>query len=139
MDWLIPGRFPAPGNAELLLAVDLGRVAGPASGNAKLPLAVDLGRVAEPVPGMLNSYYLSRIQFQSSKMRNYHWSKTQAASPDADEAVTSGEACERRLVAAYFLDFLKVQGRSGHHGIEWEEERGQGPSSDTFPKVAGSQ
>ena len=41
-------------------------------------------------------------------------------------------------MAAYFLDFLKVQGRSGHHGIEWEEERGQEPSSDTFPKAAGS-
>ena len=42
-------------------------------------------------------------------------------------------------MAAYFLGFLKVQGRSGHHGIEWEEERGQELSSDTFPKAAGSQ
>ena len=71
-------------------------------------------------------------------MLDFHWPKAQAASLYANEAVTSVEACERHLVAAYFLDFLKVQGRSGHHGIEWEEERGQEPSSDTFPKAAGS-
>ena len=42
-------------------------------------------------------------------------------------------------MAAYSLDLLKVQGRSGHHDIEWEEERGQEPNSDTFPKAARSQ
>ena len=41
-------------------------------------------------------------------------------------------------MATCSLDFLKVQGRSGHHGIEWEEERGQEPNSDTSPKAAGS-
>ena len=50
IDRPIPGRFPASGNAEISLAVDLGRVAEPASGNAELSFAVDLGRVAEPVP-----------------------------------------------------------------------------------------
>ena len=90
-------------------------------------------------PGMLKSYWLSRIQFQSSRMPNYHWWKTQAASPYADEVITSWEACERRLVAAYFLDFLKVKGRSGRRDIEWEEERGHVPNSDTSPNVAGSQ
>ena len=70
---------------------------------------------------------------------DFHWWKTQAASPYADEAVTSLVACERRLVVAYSLDILKVQGRSGHHGIKWEEERVQEPNSDTFPKAAGSQ
>ena len=89
-------------------------------------------------PGMLNSYWLSGIQFQSSRMLNYHWWKTQAASPCADEAATSWEACERRLVAADFLDFLKVQGRSGRSVIEWEEEWGHVPNSDTSPNVAGS-
>ena len=41
-------------------------------------------------------------------------------------------------MAAYFPGLLKAQGRSGHQGIEWEEERGQGPNSDKFPKVVGS-
>ena len=42
-------------------------------------------------------------------------------------------------MAVYSFDLLKVQERLGHHGIEWEEERGQEPNSDTFPKAAGSQ
>ena len=71
-------------------------------------------------------------------MLNSHWLRTQAAFPYADEVATSVEACERRLGAVYFLGSLKVQGRSGHHGIKWEEEWGQEPSSDTFPKAAGS-
>ena len=90
----------------------------------------------------LNFYWLvtqAGSLSQPCGMLNFHWLKAQAAFPYADEAVTSVEACERRLVAVYFLGFLKVQGRSGHHGIEWEEERGQEPSSDTFPKAAGSQ
>ena len=71
-------------------------------------------------------------------MLDSHWWKNEAASSYADEAVTSLEVCERRLVAACSLDFMKVQGRSGHHGIEWKEERGQEPNSDTSPKAAGS-
>ena len=93
------------------------------------------------IPREPNSYWLVTQAGSLSQlcgMLNFHWLKAQAAFPYADEAATSVEACERRLVAAYFLGSLKVQGRSGHHGIEWEEERGQGPSSDTFPKVAGS-
>ena len=69
-------------------------------------------------------------------MLNSHWLTAQAAFLYANEAVTSVEACKRHLVEAYFFDSLKVQERSGHHGIEWEEERGQGPSSDTFPEAA---
>ena len=76
---------------------------------------------------------------QPRGMLNFHWWKTQAASPYADEVVTSLEACERCFGAVYSLDFLKVQGRSGRHGIEWEEERGHAPSSDTFPTMVGSQ
>ena len=90
----------------------------------------------------LNFYWLvtqAGSLSQPRGMLDFHWLKAQAASLYADEAVTSVEPCERCLVAAYFLDFLKVQGRSGHHGIEWEEERGQEPSSDTFPKASGSQ
>ena len=93
------------------------------------------------IPRELNSYWLvtqAGSLSQPRGMLNFHWLKAQAAFPYADEAVTSVEAGERRLVAVYFLGFLKVQGRSGHHGIEWEEERGQEPSSDTFPKMAGS-
>ena len=75
---------------------------------------------------------------QPRKNLSFHWWKTQAASAYADEAVTSLEACERRLGAAYFPDFLKVQGRSSRRGIEWEEDRGHVPSSDTFPTVVGS-
>ena len=75
---------------------------------------------------------------QPCGMPNSHWLTAQAAFPYADEVTTSVEACERRLVAAYFLGFRKVQRRSGHSGIEWEEGRGQEPSSDTFPKAAGS-
>ena len=60
---------------------------------------------------------------------------TQAASPYVYAAVAFLEACERRLVAAYFL---KAKGRLGHQGIEWEAARGQGPNLDDFPKVVGS-
>ena len=93
------------------------------------------------IPRELNFYWLvtqAGSLSQPRRMLDFHWLKAQAASLYADEAVTSVEACERRLVAAYFLDFLKVQGRSGHHGIKWEEERGQEPSSDTFPKATAS-
>ena len=79
-------------------------------------------------------------------MVNFDWRMTQAASPYAYEAVTSLGACERRLGAAYSLgwreicrDLLKGQGRSGHHGIEREEERGHEPSSDTSRAAVGSQ
>ena len=92
--------------------------------------------------GELNSHWLvtqAGSLSQPCRMLNSHWLIAQAASPYADEVATSVEACERRLVAAYFLGFPKVQGRSGHRGIEWEEGRGQEPSSDTFPKAAGSQ
>ena len=92
------------------------------------------------IPRELNSYWLvtqAGSVNQPCGMLNFHWLKSQAAFPYADEAATSVEACERRLVAASFLGSLKVQGRSGHHGIEWEEERGQGPSSDTFPRWQG--
>ena len=75
---------------------------------------------------------------QPRGMLSFHWWKTQAVSADADEAVTSSEACKRPLGAAYFPDSLKVQGRSGRCGIEWEEERGHVPNSDTFPTVVGS-
>ena len=60
---------------------------------------------------------------------------TQAASPFAYAAVAFLEACERRLVAVYFL---KAKGRLGHQGIEWEAAQGQGPNLDDFPKVVGS-
>ena len=60
---------------------------------------------------------------------------TQAAYPYAYAAIAFLEACERRLVAAYFL---KAKGRPGHQGIEREEARGQGPNSDDSPKVVGS-
>ena len=72
-------------------------------------------------------------------MLSFHWWKTQATFAYTDEAVISSEACERRLRAAYFPDSLKVQGRSGRRGIEWEEERGHVPNSDTFPTMVGSQ
>ena len=75
-------------------------------------------------------------------MLSFHWWKTQAASPYADAAVTSLAAGERRLGLAYSLDyhdFLEGQGRSGHRGIEWEEERGHAPRSDTFLMAVGSQ
>ena len=94
------------------------------------------------IPREMNFYWLvtqAGSLSQPCGMLDFHWLKAQAASPYDDETVTSVEACKRRLVAAYFLDFLKVQGRSGHHGIEWEEEQGQEPSADTFPKAAGSQ
>ena len=82
-------------------------------------------------PGKPNSYWLmtqAESLGQPRGMLSFHWWKTQAASAYADEAVTSLEACERRLGAAYFPYFLKVQGRSGRHGIEWEEEWGHVPS-----------
>ena len=94
------------------------------------------------IPRELDFYWLvtqAGSLSQPCGMLDFHWWKTQAASSYADEAVTYLEASERRLVAACSLDFLKMQGRSGHHGIEWEEERGQEPNSDTFPKAAGSQ
>ena len=94
------------------------------------------------IPREPNSYWLvtqAGSLSQPCGILNFHWLKAQATLSYADEAATSVEACERRLVSAYFLGSLKVQGRSGHHSIEWEEERGLGPSSDTFPKVAGSQ
>ena len=94
------------------------------------------------IPRELDFYWLvtqAGSLSQPCGMLDFHWWKTQAASSYADEAVTSLEASERRLVAACSLDFLKMQGRSGYHGIEWEEERGQEPNSDTFPKEAGSQ
>ena len=93
------------------------------------------------LPGKPNSYWLmtqAGSLGQPRGMLSFHWWKTQAAFADADEAVISSEACERRLGAAYFPDFLKVQGRSGRRGIEWEEERGHVPNSDTFPTVVGS-
>ena len=92
------------------------------------------------IPRELNFYLLvtqAGSLSQPRRMLDFHCWKTQAASPYADKAVTSSEACERGRVAAYSLDLPKVQGRSGHHGIEWEEERGQEPNSDTFPKAAG--
>ena len=92
--------------------------------------------------GKPNSYWLmtqAGLLAQPRGMLSFHWWKTQAAFAYDDEAVTSLEACERRLGAAYFPDSLKVQGRSGRHGIEWEEEWGHVPSSDTFPTVVGSQ
>ena len=49
-------------------------------------------------------------------MLNSHWLTAQAAFLYADEAATSVEACESRLVAAYFLGSLKVQGRLGQVG-----------------------
>ena len=93
------------------------------------------------IPIELNFYWLvtqAGSLSQPCGMLDFHWWKTQAASSYTDEAVTSLEACERLLVAACSPDFLKVQGRSGHHGIEWEEEWGQEPNSDTSPKAAGS-
>ena len=62
---------------------------------------------------------------QPRGMLNSDWRGGQAASLYVDEDVTALEACERRLEAAYFL---KVQGRSGHQGVEQEEAWGQGPS-----------
>ena len=56
-------------------------------------------------------------------------------------AVTSLVAGERRLGAAYspdYHDFLEGQEGSGHHGIEWEEERGHAPRSDTSLMAVGS-
>ena len=94
------------------------------------------GSLGQP-RGMLNFHWVTGSRFQSSRMLNCHWWKTGAASPYADVAVTSSEGCERRLGVAYSLDFLKGQGRSGHRGIEWEEERGHAPRSDTFPTVVG--
>ena len=81
--------------------------------------------------GELDFYWLATQAGSLSQPRgmlNFHWWRVQTASLYADEAVAFWEACERRLVAAYFPDLLKAQGRSGHHGIEWEEERGQEPS-----------
>ena len=105
-------------------------------------MAVDLARSLHWIPREPNSYWLvtqAGSLSQPCGMLNFHWLKAQTAFPYVDEAATSVEACERRLVAAYFIGSLKMQGRSGCHGIDWEEERCQGPSSDTFPKGAGSQ
>ena len=78
-------------------------------------------------------------------MVNSDWLMTQAASPYAYATVTSLGAYERRLGAAYFLDqkevqrdLLKGQGRSGHHGIEKEEEWGHESRSDTSRAAVGS-
>ena len=92
------------------------------------------------IPRELNFYWLvtqAGSLSQPRGMLDFHWWKTQAASPYADEAVTSLGACKRRLVAAYSLDLLKVQGRSGHHGIEWEEERVRNPIQIPFPRRQG--
>ena len=75
---------------------------------------------------------------QPRRMLNSYWWRVQAASLYDDEAVAPWEACERRLGAAYFLDFPNAQERSGHRGIEREEEWGQGCNSDTSQKAAGS-
>ena len=79
-------------------------------------------------------------------MVNFDWRMTQAASPYTYTAVTSLGACERRLGAVYSLgwgeicsDLLKGQGRSGHHGIDREEEWGHEPRSDTSRAAVGSQ
>ena len=90
------------------------------------------------IPRELNFYRLvtqAGSLSQPHGMLDFHWWKTQAASPYADEVITSLEACERRLVAAYSLDLLKVQGRSGHHGIEWEEVKN--PIQIPFPRRQG--
>ena len=93
------------------------------------------------IPGEMDFYWPVTQAGSLSQPRgtlNSHWWRVQGASLYADEAVAFWEACERRLGAAYFPDFLKVQGRSGPRGIVWEKERGQEPNSDTFPRVAGS-
>ena len=104
-----------------------------------------VGSLSQSREGMLNFYWLSGIQFQSSMMSHFDWRMTQAASPYAYAAVASLEACERRLGAVYFpgwgekcCDLLKGQGRSSHHGIEREEEWGHEPSSDTSRAAVGS-
>ena len=83
--------------------------------------------------GMSNFYWLSahtESYFQPSRMENSYWWLTQAASPFAYVAVTSVGSCEGHLGAEYSprcwesrRDLLKGQGRSGHRGIEREEER----------------
>ena len=84
--------------------------------------------------GMLNFYWLlahNESHFQSSRKENSDWWLTQAASPFSYTAVTSVGSCEGRLGVVYSpccwercRDLLKGQGRSGHRGIEMEEERG---------------
>ena len=94
--------------------------------------------------GMPNFYWLmahTEFCFQPSRKENSDWALTHAVSPFVCVAVTSVESGGWSPEAAYFPDyhdFPEGQERSGHRGIEWEEEQGHAPRSDTSLMAVGS-